>query len=79
MRAGLGCLGWAPDVFWSATPIEIRHAIEGLAMQNGVDPDTGLQADSGYMTPDEYQALKDAAEETLAESMRKRAAMEAGA
>lgn len=76
MRAGLGCLGWSPDVFWQSTPLEIRRAIEGLAMQNGTDPDTGLAADSGYMTPEEYQALKDAAEETLAESMRRAAELQ---
>lgn len=29
MRLGLGVLGWTPATFWSATPDEMRAALEG--------------------------------------------------
>lgn len=29
MATGLGVLGWTPDAFWSATPDELRAALEG--------------------------------------------------
>lgn len=28
-RVATGVLGWSPDQFWSATPAELRLAIEG--------------------------------------------------
>lgn len=37
MQWALGCLGWSPKQFWSATPIELRYAIEGWKIANGAD------------------------------------------
>jgi hypothetical protein len=31
----MGFLGWAPLVFWAATPHELNAAIEGLNEKNG--------------------------------------------
>ena len=32
MRAGLGMLRLPPEVFWSMTPGELRHALEGAGL-----------------------------------------------
>jgi len=32
MRAGLGGLGLAPQVFWTMTPVEFRRALEGAGL-----------------------------------------------
>ena len=32
MRAGLGMLRLSPDVFWSMTPIELCHALQGAGV-----------------------------------------------
>jgi hypothetical protein len=79
MRAGLGVLGWHPDAFWNATPIEIRRAVEGYGMTQGTDPDSGAQMNSGYMTPEEYADLKAACLATQAESERRLAEREGAA
>lgn len=35
-----GILGWMPDAFWQATPIELQQALEG---RFGVSPALGRQ------------------------------------
>lgn len=40
MQWALGVLGWSPKQFWSATPIELRCAINGWKIANGVDEET---------------------------------------
>lgn len=34
-RVGLGVLQWPPDVFWRATPAELRLALEGRFGRSG--------------------------------------------
>ncbi len=36
MQWALGPLGWSPKQFWSSTPIELRCAIKGWKIANGV-------------------------------------------
>jgi uncharacterized phage protein (TIGR02216 family) len=46
MKVALGRLGWAPDVFWRATPHEFWAAIEGWVEVNCIQrPDTALSVD----------------------------------
>ena len=46
MKVALGRLGWAPDVFWRATPHEFWAAYEDWVEVNCIRPsDTGLTLD----------------------------------
>lgn len=35
LRFALGKLHWSPEVFWAATPLELKAAAEGLSGQFG--------------------------------------------
>lgn len=38
-RAATGVLGWSPDAFWTATPVELAIALEGRL---------GIASDAGH-------------------------------
>lgn len=40
MRHAFGFLGWSPETFWSATPIEFYCAMEGWQEANVGDNDS---------------------------------------
>lgn len=43
MEIGLGVLGWPPEVFWRATPLEMAAALDGYREKMGV-PGAGRAA-----------------------------------
>ena len=46
MKVAFGRLGWAPEVFWRATPHEFWAAYDGWVDVNRIRrPDTALSAD----------------------------------
>ena len=47
MELGMGVIGWTPDTFWRATPIELRSALRGWQRSQGVNPDDGKQVGHG--------------------------------
>jgi hypothetical protein len=39
-----GVLGWPPDVFWRATPLELKTAFEGFCRFHGIIAKDGLNS-----------------------------------
>ena len=45
METATGVLGWAPAVFWAATPPELRAAFDGWRRVNCIRRDDGALSD----------------------------------
>jgi len=56
MSHGMGVLGWTPDAFWSATPIELYAAISGWQESHGIDP--GVEADEPMSMSELYDMME---------------------
>lgn len=57
MQWALGVLGWSPKQFWSSTPIELRCAIKGWKIANGVDEEVNDKGQS-ILSKDDVDELK---------------------
>ncbi len=53
MKVALGRLGWAPPVFWAATPQEFWAAFDDWVSVNCI------QKDAGALSGDEVERLED--------------------
>lgn len=62
MQWSLGVLQWSPKQFWSATPIELRHAINGWKLANGVDEETNERG-QGILSKSDVEYLHELMEE----------------
>ena len=58
MQWALGVLGWAPKDFWSATPVELKHAIKGWKSSNGIDEDASV-SNKKILSRSEVDELKE--------------------
>ena len=63
MQWALGVLGWSPKQFWSATPIELRCAIKGWKIANGVDEEAILRKGRPVLTKNEIEELRELMED----------------